>query len=1197
MSFVKVNKPISPKKMKEMESSWRRKKFGESGSFVKVESETSKLLDGRGNDNYHPEAKGDENYFSTLNVKVNKAGRPRPTKSAPAPGKVPGVDRQLSAREKVKSVVANLNLRMTKAEPSEHQTVALRQYITQNETYFASNKAGPDYDTFIKRSMARYNEYKQPNLYAIVMGSGHGKSTISRRYGVIDIDDLVTEREHNALVDERRTIIERDGEWKQHNDRWFAAARKTLSIMDLTQNTVVLVHTEEAALSIGAKVMGGINLAETALAKNVKDRAPFERLEAKSNLVRNKAHHSTYKPLECKDRIDVERAFLTLMNVNSIPVAAPYKYPTRYKNSCYSPTCPDWVLEGKLKQGTNLYDVVKMYESGMVPKECVDYYVKQFDTVSYEGFGTTLNDWAKLCAKVASEIEEPKANFTLEDRDDVNELFPFGSVRERNRANCTVRRLMKVFKIQKHKEVVEILSHHVGQRNVFVTSVVAAWKGLLSALPMHAFALSLMKVRYAAWTKVMKEVHTFIRSSNFLFQAPINEDQRQRLMYMDLLIGRTDYELTVEMALENRVGADEEPVHLAYDASRQMWTRTQYRKMFQVALKRVHLKIKERPRRVNVKSFLEFYKYKRTWMTKGSLVMNNIEAEKKRYMTYILDEIHDSVVEYQGINNKASFFEQHDIIDMIDRRKHMFNSTKMMKKYEVGDKFRVLLPGSLLHYIVFSYVLYVAEKQEQIGTVRLNSPPDEDMLFFDRKMGDDLHHMLYDWADFNSQHSKWEMAEVIKELAHIPTAPADYVMFVDTIATGMYDMWLVDNEGNKHELSNGLFSGWRGTTWINSVLNNVYIIVALESFALLYGANSLAYIDHGGDDIDLAMLDPGDTLRFLRVMEAMKFDAQLRKQLMGTTSEFFRVTITKDRAYASPTRALASYIAGDWEGAGRATVRERVQGLSDQIGKLVRRGLDSEVARGLLIAALSHWCRVKVDEEWLDLPDEVIHGMVEQGGLGVPDGYGCVWRLDRDVPILDKQGEKKIVPGFKSSEDYVYSIMEDLAGNGLTIGRPVEYAQKLAEDNFTFAGSPDGMDWASLCNEKFHVEEYVTVIEEKEDLQAFEELLMFEKKWHPTGMFGHVNRFLDMVGFIEQNGKPVTKEDIVRIIGNGEVTLEAAEFQGSQYYRRLVPDFWGVKITDFCRHKLNSKTWGKEETEDKFATLCWMVKKIYGHQM
>lgn len=1197
MSFTQV-KRASPKQQRIFEENWRRRHSDESTDYVKVESEASKLLDGAGNDDYHPEAKADEDYFSNLNITVDRRKRPLGhVRSAPARGNVADVNRSLPARSRALAAIKNIPKALTKKESSSHQTVALRQYINQNETYFASNKAGPEYDMFIKRSMNRFSSYRQNNLYAIVMGSGHGKSTLSKRYGVIDIDDLVTMEEHYALVDERKAIIERHGEWKQHNERWFAAARKTLSIIDLEKPAVVLVHTEEAALSLGAKVLAGINLSEDALAQNVGRRASFERLEAKGNLMRNRVHHSDYQPMECRSTAAVERYFLAVMNANGLAVAAPNKYPCKYANPNYSKACPDWVLEGKIQKGTTIYDLVKMYECGMVPKECVDYYVKQFEATTYEGFGVTLNDWAKLAAKVASEMKEPDKDFYPEDKEDVNEMFPFGSVRERNRANVTIRRLVKVFKIWNHHDIREIASCHVGERNVFVTSVIVAWKGLLMELPMSKFARSLMKVRYSAWTKVMKEVHNLVRTSGFLFQTPLDENQRQRLMYMDLLIGRTDYELTVSMALEGRTGADEEPTHLAYDSNRQMWTRTEYKKVFEVALERAHTRMKQKPRKVNVSGFLEFYKYKRNWLTKGSLVINNIEAEKKRYMTYVLDFINDSIVEYQGLHNKASFFEVHDIMAMVENRKHMFNSTKMMKKYEIGDKFRVLLPGSLLHYVIFSYVLYVAEKQEQVGTVRLNSPPDEDMLFFDRKMTDNLHHMLYDWADFNAQHSKWEMASVINKLKEIPTAPSDYAAFVDTIARGMYDMWLLDNEGNMHELSNGLFSGWRGTTWINSTLNFVYIYIALECFGRLYGANSLAYVDHGGDDVDLAMLEPGDALRFLRVMEAMKFDAKEIKQMVGTKSEFFRVTITKDKAYASPTRGLASFIAGDWEGAGRATVRERVTGIMDQLGKLVRRGLDEDVARGCGIAALSHWCRVKVDEEWLDLPDEVIHGLSEQGGLGIPDSKGRVWRLDRDVPMMKKLNEQRIVPGFNSSEDYVHQLIEDLSRKGLSVSRPEEYAKTLAEDNFTFPGSPDLTDWNEVCKMTFDVVEYVSVIEPSENVYVFEEMLMFDKKSHPTGIYGHVNRFVDMSGYIQKDGKELSKKEIVQIIGGGQVSLEAVEFQGDAHYRRLVPDFWGTKITEFCRYKLNAGTWSVAESEQNFKTMCYMVKNVYGHQM
>lgn len=1177
-------------KQKQMEKDWRSRS-----------PSSPVVVDADGFDNIqidapkHPKPERNLDFRATLNTRVDTTFKKK--KSVPAPKG--SIDQGWALRAKAQDAISRLALT---SEPkhvkkSKSQTVALKQYIDQNASYFASNKAGPEYDSKIKKSLARYSSYRVPMLFAIVMGSGHGKSTLSRRYGVLDIDDMVTESEHEKLIDERMRIIERDGEWMLHNESWFAAVRKTMSLINVTSKTVILVHTEEAALSIGAQIIGGLNLTEKALYDNVRHREPFEQLEAKGNLMRNQMFHSHYTPLNCASRQELERNFLILMNVNGLPVAAPYKYRTKYTNPHYSKACPEWILAGRTEQGEGIHQVVEYYERGMVPKECVDYYVREFQTTSAYGFGVTMNDWGKVMAKISSAVKEPK-DFDTSNLADANEIFPFGSVRERNRANMTIRRMMKVFRVWSHPDCVEIARHHVGERNVFVTSVLLAWKGLMTELPFAKFVKSLLKVNYGMWTSVMKDVHNLIRTSNFIFNEPVNEDQRQRLLYLDLLIGRTDYDLTVDMALEGRTGASPDPLHLAYDESRRAWTKTQYRKWFGEALDSAYSGMKEKPRKVNVDSFLDFYKYRRSWLTKGSLVVNNINKEQRDYVTYVMDELHDGIEEHKGMHNKASFFEMHDIIAIIDNRKHMFNVTKYMKKFEVGDKYRVLLPGSLLHYVIFSYVLYIAEKQAQVGTVRLNAPPDEEISFFDRKMSSNLHHMLYDWADFNAQHSKWEMAQVMSKLVDtIPSAPQDYAMFVQTIAEGMYNMWLMDQEGNKYELSNGLFSGWRGTTWCNSTLNYCYIHVALQCFSKLYGSNSLVYIDHGGDDVDLAMSDKNDALRFLRVMEAMQFDAKAIKQMISGKSEFFRITVTSNKAYASPTRGLASFVAGDWEGSGRATVHERVVGIMDQIGKLVRRGLDMDVARGCAIGALSHWCRVKIDEEWLDLPDEVIHGLESQGGLGVPDANGCVWKLDRDIPVLTEDGKKRIVPGYSSSEDYVHKIFEDVAKRGMQILKPEDYSKKLAEDNFTFAGSNDLANWAEVFKHQYEPMEYIKVIEPIRNQEAFEEMLTFDTSKVDFGLMKHVEQYIDMAGYLGQDGKPLSKQEIVDVIGNREVKLEAIEFGGDANYRRLVPDFWGLKITQFCKYKLNSGTWAPEVAENMFKAMCFMVKEVFGHQM
>jgi len=1185
--YLKKHRALE-EKQKQMDKDWRQRNHP---SPVVVEEDGFQNITIDAPRKVKPER--DLNFTSVMNTRVNSSFK----KKQSVPGPSHGVDTSWKVRAQAQAHFALRPKHHAEVKKTRSQTVAMRQYIDQNESYFASNKAGPEYEAKLKKSLARYKSREVPMLYAIVMGSGHGKSTLSRRYGVLDIDDMVTEGEHEKLIDERLRIIKRDGEWVMHNDNWFDAVQKTLSLIGVSTPTVILVHTEEAALSVGAKIIGGLNLTESALLTNVRHREPFEQLEAKGNLMRNQQFHAYYTPLECKSRSDLEKKFLLLMNANGLPVAAPYKYRTRYTNPHYSKYCPEWVLAGRTEKGEGIHSVVQLYEKGMVPKECVDYYVHEFGMLSSYGFGVTMNDWGKVMAKVAGAINEPR-NFDTSDVMDANKIFPFGSVREQNRANMTIRRMIKVFDVWRHPDCVEIARHHVGERNVFVTSVLLAWKGLMMDLPFSKLIKSMLKVNYGMWTAVMKDVHNLIRTSNFIFSQPINEDQRQKLMYMDLLIGRTDYDLTLEMALEGRTGASPDPVHLAFDEARREWTKTQYRKWFGHAIDSAYAGMREKPKKVNVDSFLDFYKYRRSWLTKGSLVVNNIKRDERDYISYVMDELHDGIEEYKGLHNKASFFEMHDIISIIDNRKHMFNATKYMKKFEVGDKYRVLLPGSLMHYVIFSYVLFIAESQAQVGTVRLNAPPDEEIVFFDRKMSSNLHHMLYDWADFNAQHSKWEMAQVVDKLQYtIPSAPHDYSAFVQAIAEGMYHMYLLDADGNTHEMSNGLQSGWRGTTWCNSSLNYCYVYIALQCFYKLYGHDSLAYIDHGGDDIDMAMMNGDDALRMIRVMEAMQFDAKLIKQLMGYHAEFFRVTVTHERAYASPTRGLASFIAGDWEGTGRATVKERVVGIRDQMEKLVRRGFDQDVARGCVIGALSHWCRVKVDEEWLDLPREVIHGLESQGGLGVPDANGCVWRLDRDIPVLTESGKRKIVPGYQSSEDYVHKLVEDVAKKGMQIIRTEEYAKKVAEDNFTFPGAADLSNWTEVFKHRYEPIEYIPVIQEMRDQQTFEEMLTFDSSKVDFGLMKHVERFVDMAGYLAQDGVPMSKLDIVKVVGNNQVRLDALEFSGDANYRRLVPDFWGLKITQFCKTKLNNQTWSTEQAEDGFKCMCYMVKETFKHMM
>lgn len=1073
--------------------------------------------------------------------------------------------------------------------------IKLDQYVTAATTSFGSNKYGDEYTMRVRSSMDRYKRIRHDYLHAIVMPSGHGKTTLANRYGVIDVDNLVSKELHNKLVDWRVEILTKGESWRDHNQEWFNEVNSTLNVMVFTKPTVILVHTEETALEIGAKIIGGVCYTKQGLENSISNRSNVGKHFARLNLYTVQGSR-VFNPIRCTSPDEIESAFLMMMNENDLAVGAPNMYSNTVWNRNYASYVPRWVLEGDMPCDFNLLDVITMFAEGQVPKECVDYYVRCLGLDSAQGFGVTMNDWAKVCAQISFGIGEPKGELVTNDYLHVNEQFPFRSKMEQLRANMTMRRMVKVFDIWSHEDCRDIARYHIGDGNTFVTGILLHWKGLMQHSKVHHVIRNWYKVSYNEWSDTFKLVHNYVRTSNWLFDMPLTENVRQNMMYMDLLVGRTQYKLTTEMATEGRVGNSDRPLHVAYNPENKQWSIKEYERVFNKALDNAMTKIKYKPRKVNVDTFMDFWALRRSWLTKGSLVFNTIDPELKNYISLVYDDINAACRELKARHNKASLFEVSDLIDVISGKPELFNMTKMAPKWETGFKFRVLLPGSLEHYLVFSYVLYIAEAQPQIGSVRLNSPPDEQMVFFDNKMTKGLVHMLYDWKDFNTQHSSYEMCAVVKKLRDIPTKPKDYDIFVSAIASSMYDMWLKTDDGI-FKLSNGLFSGWRGTTWINSWLNYAYLYCAFEVYQALFPTLSLQYIDHGGDDVDLAFLEHIDAVRFLCVMNLMKFDATKIKQMIADKAEFFRNTVDWTGVYASCTRALCAFTSGDWEGSQRATVKERVTSTLDQIAKLERRGLNKEVAKGCALATLSHWCRVKDGEEWLNLPDEILHGAPESGGLGIPDRDGNVYVLTKPIPDFIPTSERRIVPGFKSSLDYVKHLEVDFAKRGLNLARAGELAERMAEDNFQFNETADHQKWVEIMNDTYIIQELRPVVTHRDDMASFVDMLEADENELDNPMFGIAAKYAEYSDHIEHNGRALTKDEVIAVVTYNTVNPEVLEFKGNLYYRRLIPDFMAYKITNYCKTKLNEYQWTMETAEDKFEVMCSMASRYFNHYM
>nr|ACT79256.1 RNA-dependent RNA polymerase [Cryphonectria nitschkei chrysovirus 1]ACT79257.1 RNA-dependent RNA polymerase [Cryphonectria nitschkei chrysovirus 1] len=928
-----------------------------------------------------------------------------------------------------------------------HDRAQLVPLIREASNAFGSSKSGAEYEARISASMSRYDSRRRSNLFAIVMPAGHGKTHYAKKFGFIDVDELATPAQHNELVSMRQAAVSGITTWSAHNMAWVGILNKTLDLFDYSKPNIIFVHHEEAALEIGAVVLAGLRLTKTAFEMNIRTRAPDDKLFSHASYDSWGKMRFTPNMKDGLTNREVERLIIKILCVNNLPIAAPHMYEVN-RSPYYAQSCPPWVLRGESPpdRDVDISELVSLFEGGVIPREAVDYYVKQGYTKTSLDFGLGHGDWAPTLAKVASAIGEPQ---DFDPDGDLMEVFPPRETREVTRSNVTLRRLDETFAIFEHDDVYSLCTYHVGEPHVFVCSLIAEWKGLMVRLPCARLVARWFCVSYDKWPNILKELHTLVRTSRFLMNTEITEKERQALMYMDLLVGRTSYVINEMNEVDKRGGDTYESEHLSYDPNLQLFTREQYKKDFPRAVRKAYARMRyTKQPRLNVNSFRQFYRRRKEWLTKGSLVYNHLPPESRKTVVQALDSINQSIIDLEARHNKQSLFEEMDLAELL---RHVgdasdFNTTKTMIKFETGRKDRTLLPGTLIHFIVLTYVLELAERLSQVGSVRLNAMADEEFLWYDRKIATGLFHVLYDWADFNEQHTASEMSAVIKELDLAVQAPEDYHIFVHAISESMYNMSLHDRDGNRHKIWRGLYSGWRGTTWINSVLNFCYIDVALTSFERIYGYDPVVYIDHGGDDVDAAVDSATSMPKFMAIMDDMMFNANAWKQLFSTRSEFFRNTVTSSRAYASPTRALASFIAGDWEGSGKVTMRERVVNILDQASKMARRGIEHEFANGLAICALTHWCKLRKEDSWVSMPRVIIHGREEDGGLGVPDWDGCVWKLQEQVPDMSGSWLTMLKPSMLSSRDYVDELSKDVERLSLELVRKEQLAEKFAKD-------------------------------------------------------------------------------------------------------------------------------------------------------
>lgn len=1063
---------------------------------------------------------------------------------------------------------------------------ALGPYVKRMMMEFGTDKHRVDFTVEVENSLDRYKLQARDNLFAIVMPVGSGKTSVCDRYGFVDIDRCAVKIEHDTLNEMRVDCINGKQSWEEHNKYWLRLVNQTLDLVDYSRPVVIMVHSEIIALNIGALPLVGM-CPDDKLFKDI-----YNGMVAKKNIKRaelsalNRAEFQSHSNILMRSKRtfgsydELDRLIIRTMLVNDLPVAQPYKYSRLVKSSYYHDSCPDWVLtgdKGKVDPGV----LIRLIDANHAPKEAGDFFLKTNDIPASFGFGIRMNEWASTLAEIRYATTDCR---DFDTGGDMGEIFPYDSMKMKTRSNITMQRLVKGLDVFDDDIIYSVATHHVGRPNNFVTALICYIIGILKNCDTGHLAIKMMGVSFPRWTEVFKEFHANIRLSRYFMNTVISESERQKLMYIHLLVGKEEGVADWVAEVEDRTCDDPSPDHKAYNKELGTWTRTQYYKDFKEALENVHCKFGGYKNR-SIQSFKDFYDLRYTWLTKGSLTYNNLDPDIKKYVIGIWDEVNGIVRQAEGRHNKKSIFEVFHILQELDTPFELFNVTKIVTKLdECGHTKRALFPGSLLHYVIFSYVLTIAEMQGQVGNVRLNADPDEDMPYIEMKLSSTIPRLLFDWVNYNSYHSQDEMALVIEKLAQKITEPGDYYSFCMCISRAMYHMSFQDPDGGKHQLGRGLYSGWRGTSYINTVLNATYVECGAISYRRLYDQDPFRYIDGGGDDLDAGMNNPNQAYKLLSVMRKMNFKAKDIKQMIDYKSEFFRNTISGEGAYASPTRALATFINGKWEGHGNIPIKDRITAILDQVGKIVRRGFDAGFGNTLSVLCLSHWCKVGDNDDWLSLPAEVLHGDMKCGGLGIPDGDGMLWELEDIVPEPAQKTEVMNVPGTLASHDYLSVLCKELKQFGMEVEDSRSLEVEMAKASFDIYQE---YDYSNIIKFKSRVVSKRLVVEPRRNEAVFAAFSRFTGVYTGDRDLTKMLRFDSILPYIRLNGKKMNREQLMEVM-EVSVNRNVFDFSGDLYYRRLVSESVAKVVTDFCLHATAREDIPLEISQEWFKDLCYM---------
>lgn len=251
---------------------------------------------------------------------------------------------------------------------------------------------------------------------------------------------------------------------------------------------------------------------------------------------------------------------------------------------------------------------------------------------------------------------------------------------------------------------------------------------------------------------------------------------------------------------------------------------------------------------------------------------------------------------------------------------------------------------------------------------------------------------MLDYEDFNYQHTLEAQSlvfNVIRSLMSPTLYPSDLFRAVQWCAGACLNQWCTFPGDTKPiRITQGLFSGQRGTNFLNTILNCGYFLIAKRHVFENLGLNPVSlYTIHHGDDVWITNRCPLWASALYIVVLASGFKFGWSKQLFDyNRGEFLRVLYTKDGAFGFLGRAVPSFILKLLQGQDINSPAGIASAANDQLSVLSRRGLSDACVTALWNSTIPYIAGSSLNGHLVSIPVGILRKSYRDGGLdlGLP---------------------------------------------------------------------------------------------------------------------------------------------------------------------------------------------------------------------